>query len=126
MDNGVLSSQDWYRVRRGEDEIAWGKTYAEQALPQIIFSRRAEQERAFLDPDQANVLRERLRELQGNPQQGVIVRAGGGRRVAYVAQLRVVYRIVEAFPGIQISTIRGGKVVDPENVRPAQTGVSER
>ena len=116
-----LTCQDWYRVRRGEDEIAWGKTHTDPQLPNVLFSRRSFQELAFLTPEQKQAVRECVRQLSAlSPaEQGVAVLNGSGRRLAHASRLRVVFRLDTDNARIEISTIRGGEVLDPENVGPA-------
>jgi hypothetical protein len=112
----ALNSQDWYRVRRGEDEIAWGRTHEDPELPTVIFSRRSQQELAFLEPEQQEAVRQCLRDLGDG---AAPVTGGQGRRVVHVDALRIVYRVDPGTNRVMISTIRGGKVCDPENVGPA-------
>jgi len=116
-----LSSQDWYRVRRGEDEIAWGKIERVPGLPNVVFSRRGFQELGFLEPGQEEAVLDLLRGISDSPTSGpcVVVACGGGRRVGLVASLRVVYQPGAEAGQVAVSTIRGGAVCDPENVGPA-------
>ena len=110
----VINSQDWYRVRRGEDQIAWGQRWAVDALPSVVFSERARAEFAFLEPGQRAAMREALRDLSAA---GEPVAHGEGRRVLTVAALRLVFRHEDGCAWI--STIRGGPVLDPEHTGPA-------
>jgi hypothetical protein len=118
-----LTSQDWYRVRRGEDEIAWGRTHRDPELAGVLLSRRSHQKLAFLTAAQQQAIRDELRRLGGSPpgQQGAPVAHGGGRRVLHVAALRIVFRVNPRTRQALVSTIRGGEVLDPENVGPAPT-----
>jgi len=119
---GLISSQDWYRVRRGEDQIAWGRRWAASHLPGVVFSERARAEFAFLEPQQRVSLLSALREMTTAPDdaKGQPVEHGQGRRVLQVASLRVVCRVDEG--RVWISTIRGGPVLDPENEGPPPEG----
>jgi hypothetical protein len=113
-----LNCQDWYRVRRGEDELAWGLSHDPAGVPKLRLSRRARAELGWLEGgEQAEVvaaLRRIAEKLEGRP-----VAAGGGRLVSLVGRFRIVFRL-EAGRAL-VSTIRGGKVYDPENVGPAPT-----
>ena len=117
---GVLTCQDWYRVRRGEDEIAWGKTYIDPQLPCVLFSRRSFQELAFLRAEQQQFVRECIRQMTASPpaERGIVVLNGDGHRLAHAGGLRIVFRFNADREQIEISTIRGGEVLDPENVGP--------
>ena len=119
----VLTSQDWYRVRRGEDEITWGKTHTVPDLPRVLLSRRAHQELAFLDAGQREAVRRCLGQLGCGAagQQGAAVANGGPRRLVRVGELRIVHQAEPDTGRIEVSTIRGGAVLDPENVGPAPT-----
>ena len=121
-ESGSLTCQDWYRVRRGEDEIVWGKAYIDPQLPNVLFSRRSSHELAFLTTQQKRMVRECLRQLSSmSPdEQGVAVLNGGSRRLAHVDQLRIVFRFNADSDQLEISTIRGGPVLDPENVGPVR------
>jgi hypothetical protein len=113
----VVNSQDWYRVRRGEDQIAWGRRWCIADLPGVLFSERARAEFAFLEPQQRAALRKALRDMRAT---GEPVAHGEGRRMLNVAGLRVIFRVCDA--GASISTIRGGPVLDPEHTGPAPEG----
>jgi hypothetical protein len=115
-----LTCQDWYRVRRGEDQIAWGQTHTDPELPRVIFSKRASQEMAFLTPEQRQSVTDRARHLSAETVQehGVPVTNGGGRRLMHAGSIRIVFRPNASAGQVEISTIRGGKVLDPENVGP--------
>ena len=116
-----LTCQDWYRVRRGEDEISWGRTHTDPQLPRALFSRRSFQELAFLTADQKQDVRECVRQLLAVPpgEQGVAVLSGKARRLAHAGPLRIVFRFNADTGQLEIATIRGGAVLDPENVGPA-------
>jgi hypothetical protein len=111
----VINSQDWYRLRRGEDQIAWGRCWTAADLPGVVFSERARAEFAFLEAEQREALRTALRNLDGAA--GQPVAHGEGRRVLSIAGLRVIFR-ADA-DRAWISTIRGGPVLDPEHTGPA-------
>ena len=117
----AFTCQDWYRVRRGEDEIAWGKTRTDPQLPLVLFSRRSSQELAFLEPEQSKNVLDCIRRLSTPPQpeSGIAVLNGRGRRMLHIGPLRIVFRYSTVAKQIEISTIRGGKVCDPENVGPS-------
>ncbi|MBU0716253.1 MAG: hypothetical protein KJ964_12930 [Verrucomicrobia bacterium] len=119
-ETGLLTSQDWYRVRRGEDEVAWGKTYVDPQLPCVLFSRRSFQELAFLRAEQQQSVRECIRQMTVSPlgERDIVVLNGGGRRLAHAGGLRIVFRFNADRAKFEISTIRGGEVLDPENVGP--------
>jgi len=117
----VINSQDWYRVRRGEDQIAWGRCWTAAELPGVVFSERARAEFAFLEAERQAALRSALRELDGAA--GQPVAHGGGRRVLGIAGLRVILRA--GANRVWISTIRGGPVLDPEHTGPAPEGDTE-
>lgn len=115
-----LTSRDWYRVRRGEDEIAWDRSGKLNELCLVLFSRRALQEFAFLPSDQKELVLKRLRQISENPygEHSLIVLQGGGRRMTRINELCVVFQVEAETEKILVSTIRGGKVNDPENVGP--------
>ena len=115
-----ITSQDWYRVRRGEDEIAWGRIHTDPAHPQAVFSRRSFQEAAFFTAEQKEEVDACIASLSELPveEQGVPVEHGGDRRIVYASELKIIFRYREVTGQLEISTIRGGKVVDPENVMP--------
>jgi len=119
---GSINSQDWYRVRRGEDQIAWGRCWVASDLSGVVFSERARAEFAFLEPAQRTALRRALGALSAAPAGtgGRPVAYGQGRRMLCVASLRVVCRVDEG--RVWISTIRGGPVLDPENEGPPPEG----
>ena len=116
----ALTSSDWYRVRRGEDELAWGRCRRVDALPEVRFSRRAGQELAFLEPDQRESVVQCLREVLADPcgRDTLPVLRGAGRRMTRLGKLKAVYQLDAETGQVLVSTIRGGKVVDPEAVGP--------
>jgi hypothetical protein len=124
----TLTCQEWYRVRRGEDEIAWGRTHSDPALANVLFSHRSYQELAFLETEQQQEVRDALVRISSLPpgKQGAPLENGGGRRLVRVGQLRIVLRPGMAGERVEVSTIRGGKVLDPENVGPATPRPSSR
>jgi hypothetical protein len=117
-EGAVINSQDWYRVRRGEDQLAWGKRWATPELPGTVFSERARDEFAFLEPDQQAALTRAVVELNDAPDdvQDRPVPHGQGRRMLEVEALRVVFTRREGVT--YVSTIRGGPVLDPEHAGP--------
>ncbi len=119
-DRAVINSQDWYRVRRGEDQIAWGRRWRMTDLPGVVFSERARDEFAFLEARQRTALTRVLREATDAPDdaKGTPVAYGQGRRMLRVGDLRVVFRVREGEGEAWISTIRGGPVLDPEHTGP--------
>ncbi len=121
MTTESVTCQDWYRVRRGEDEIAWGKTYADPKMPHVLFSWRSSQELAFLERQQKKRVLDCIKGLSTThqPEAGISVRNGSGRRIVHVDQLQIVFRHNPEAGRMEISTIRGGPVLDPENVGPA-------
>ena len=118
----LITCQDWYRVRRGEDQIAWGNTRVAPDLPGIVFSFRSSQEFAFLEPEQQDALRHALLELTAasTEDRGLPIECGRGRRLLALEPLRIVFRIQTNT--VYISTIRGGAVLDPENLGPPPEG----
>ena len=118
----AITSQDWYRVRRGEDQIAWGNARIAPDLPDVVFSYRSSQEFAFLEPEQQTAVREALLGLSaaGMDERGEQIEHSGGRCLFQVDALRIVFRSEE--DTISISTIRGGRVLDPENLGPPPGG----
>jgi hypothetical protein len=94
MSGERLTCQDWYRVRRGEDQLAWARAGSVASMPGVTLSERARAEYAFMPERQR---REVARTLTS---------------VVYVV-------FVPDAHGIAVSTIRGGPVLDPEAVGPA-------
>ena len=121
----AINSQDWYRVRRGEDQLAWGRRWVIEGLPGIVFSERARGEFAFLESDQRAALRRALTYLNSAPddQKGLPVTHGQGRRMLRMERLRVLFRLREG--EVWISTVRGGPVLDPEHAGPAPEGEAD-
>jgi hypothetical protein len=111
-----LNCQDWYRVRRGEDELAWGLGHDPREVPGLRLSRRARAEIGWLEPEEQAEVVARLRGLAERPE-GRPVAAGGGRLVGLVGKFRIVFRAEAG--RVLVSTVRGGRVNDPENVGPA-------
>ena len=111
-----LTLQDWYRVRRGEDEIVWGLCEDFKEVRGVSFSRRAGQEFAFLDADQKRLVADCMRQITQAPYgaPSSLVHRGFGRWVARAEMLRIVYRLDDDTNRIFVSTIRGGAVLDPE------------
>jgi streptogramin lyase len=118
----AITSQDWYRVRRGEDQLAWGKVRALDDLPKVVLSHRAADELAFLDADQRGAILRRLAKLSTEPrgQESKPVGYGGPRRLSPVEDLRIVYRVNDHNGKLLVSTIRKriGVSFDPENMGP--------
>ena len=123
-ERAAVNSQDWYRVRRGEDQLAWGRRWSAEDLPGIVFSERARSEFAFLEPEQRSALTGALREMMNAPEdaQGAPVAHGGDRRMLRVGDLRAIFRLREG--EAWLSTIRGGPVLDPEHTGPAPETVT--
>ena len=114
----ALNSQEWYRVRRGEDELAWGQGQVLPGLPEVLCSRRAALEFAFLEPEQQTAVQAALRQTGRTEPPGIPVQHGGGRRLLEVGTLRLVFGIETDTGRALLSTIRGGPVLDPENHGP--------
>jgi hypothetical protein len=114
----VINSQDWYRVRRGEDQLAWGRRWRMRGLPGIAFAERARGEFAFLEPEQRAAVLEALEGLtaRSDDAKGAPVAHGRGRRALLVDELCVIFRLRGR--ELWISTIRGGPVLDPEHKGP--------
>ena len=114
-----LTCQDWYRVRRGEDQLAWGRAGSLVAAPGVTLSERALGEYAFMSESQRRELARLLTTLAGDPfgADSASVAHGGERRLARLGEVYVVF--VAEPNGIVVSTIRGGPVLDPEAVGPA-------
>ncbi len=121
-----ITSQDWYRVRRGEDQIAWGETKPLEALPKVVLSRRAADELAFLRAEEREAILSRLAKLSAEPTgpKSRRVRYGGPRRISSVGGLRIIYRVAGQDEKVHVSTIRKGIGVsfDPENMGPPPRG----
>jgi len=122
-DAGIgITSQDWYRVRRGEDQIAWGKAQPLETLPEVVLSRRAADELAFLRADERDVILSQLARLSAEPRgsQSKPVQYGGRRRLSPVGGLRIIYQVSGQDGKVLVSTIRKGIGVafDPENMGP--------
>ncbi len=111
-----LSCQDWYRVRRGEDQLAWGLIHDPHEAPELRLSRRARAELGWLEGEEQGMVVARLCRLSFRPE-GLAIAGGGDRFVSLVGKFRIVFRVQAG--RVQISTVRGGKVYDPENVGPA-------
>ena len=118
----AITSQDWYRVRRGEDQIAWGKVQSLDTLPRVVLSRRAADELAFLHAEEREAILSQLATLATEPRgpDSKPVRCGGLRRLSPVKGLRIVYRVSGHDGKVFVSTIRKGTGVsfDPENMGP--------
>jgi len=117
-----ITSQDWYRVRRGEDQIAWGDTKPLEALPKVVLSRRAADELAFLHVEEREAILSQFAKLSAEPigPQSRRVRCGGPRRITSVGGLRVIYQVAGRDEKVHVSTIRKGigESFDPENMGP--------
>ena len=123
MKPATLTSQDWYRVRRGEDEIAWGLGADVPSAPGAHLSRRAGQELAYLDAAQADAVVEQLRHVAAEPygERSAFVLHGAGRWMLRVGDMRVVFQVDADDGRVLVSTIRGGAVLDPEAQGPPPT-----
>jgi len=117
----TITCQDWYRVRRGEDQIAWGRASELQGLPGVVFSERAHAEWDFLEPRQREALAGHLRELVADPFGALSapILHGGQRRISHLDALHVIFTPDLPAGPILLSTIRGGPVLDPEATGPA-------
>ena len=117
----AITCQDWYRVRRGEDQIAWSRAGEVEGLPGVFFSERAQAEWAFLEPCQRQALADHLRELAADPLGALSapILHGGQRRISHLDALYVIFTPDLAAGRILITTIRGGPVLDPEATGPA-------
>lgn len=118
-----ITSQDWYRVRRGEDELAWGRCADVPEVDGLCFSRRASQEFAFLDTSEKAAVLTQLRKVCADPygQHSAAILRGAGRWLTAVGQMRIIYQVDAERGRVLVSTIRGGKVLDPEAVGPVPT-----
>lgn len=112
----ILSSQDWYRVRRGEDQIAWGRAFRLIDDRKVRLSYRASQEFGFLDDGQRNALLQALHAVTVGREPAAAVLDGDERRLIRAAGLRAVFRYAADGAGIEVATIRDGAVLDPESV----------
>jgi len=121
-DEAVLTPQDWYRVRRGEDQLAWGKMEKSEGLPRVVLSQRAAAEMAFLSANERSGVLERLREFCDGSAAVLSqpVSRGEPRRLIRSGELRVVFQINDADQHIYVSTIRKqiGRAFDPEVMGP--------
>jgi len=115
-----LTCQDWYRVRRGEDDMAWGRGQALDGAPRVRLSRRAARELAFLEPDRREAVASHLAQTAADPygERSCYVLRGAGRWLTRVGDLRIVFRVDPDNGTLLVSTIRGGAVLDPEAVGP--------
>jgi len=117
-----ITAQDWYRVRRGEDQIAWGKIQAIETLPRVVLSRRAADELAFLRAMERDAIVRRLAALSTDPcgAESMPVKSGCLRRLSPVGRLRIIYQVRDQDEKLFVSTIRKGIGVsfDPENMGP--------
>jgi|LSQX01.2.fsa_nt_gb mRNA-degrading endonuclease RelE of RelBE toxin-antitoxin system len=112
----TISSQDWYRVRRGEDDLAWGARWRVSGAS-VIVSDRACQEIRFLSAEQQERLREELIRLGNDPvlhpRSEPLIHAGP-RWLLELDDFRVVFSF--DWESVCVSTVRGGRVLDPEMV----------
>jgi hypothetical protein len=117
-----ITAQDWYRVRRGEDQLAWGLHAAIERLPGVVLSKRAGEEFAFLDNDERARLADCLRNLVEDKENAPasVVEGGDGWLLSRVGELRVVVRRSVETSRLQVATIRRqeGVSFDPENLGP--------
>jgi len=115
-----ITAQDWYRVRRGEDQIAWQDTQVRPELPGVVFSRRASHELAFLNPAERHTVLAQLEMIsqQPNGPTSKPIHNGGQRRLSPVRDLRIIFE--EQNGKVLVSTIRKriGVAFDPENTAP--------
>ena len=115
-----ITAQDWYRVRRGEDQLAWGQRVTLQGLPTVVLSQRAGEEFAFLDEADRRRVAERLRDLAGDRGDALslAVEPESGWRLSRVGELRVIFRQSCDTGEIRVATIRKqeGVSFDPENM----------
>jgi hypothetical protein len=119
MSGERLTCQDWYRVRRGEDQLAWARAGSVASMPGVTLSERARAEYAFMPERQRREVARTLTSVAADPSGATSspVEHGGERRVAHIGEVYVVF--VPDAHGIAVSTIRGGPVLDPEAVGPA-------
>ena len=115
-----ITAQDWYRVRRGEDQLAWRMHAALEGLPDVVLSKRAGEELAFLDEEGRARAVDCLRNLvtvDGCPRSSAVA-GGEGWRLTRVGELRMIYRRSGETGRIQVATIRKqeGVSFDPENM----------
>ena len=117
-----ITSQDWYRVRRGEDQIAWGEVKPLDNLPKIVLSRRAANELAFLPGQERDAVARQFVRLSAEPRGPTSkpIKQGGRRRLSPVGRLRIIYQASDQEGKILVSTIRKeiGVSFDPENMGP--------
>jgi len=114
----AITPQDWYRVRRGEDQIAWQDTQVRPGLPGVVLSRRAAHELAFLNPAERQAVLAQLGTIfkQPNGPTSKPIHNGGPRRLSPVGELRIVFQPHDG--KVFVSTIRKriGVSFDPENM----------
>ncbi|HEX7008464.1 MAG TPA: hypothetical protein VF184_00685 [Phycisphaeraceae bacterium] len=112
-----LTSQDWYRVRRGEDQLARGDLARLDGLASIVLSRRAGEEFCLLSDNERNAVVAFLQAFATNEQGNAVpIAESPCWLLARVGELRVILR--HGANGItEISTIRKapGIAFDPEN-----------
>jgi len=115
-----ITAQDWYRVRRGEDQLAWGHLAWLEHLPKVVFSRRAGEELAFLDPTDREGVVVSLQGMssRGPRGDGAAVEGGGGWLHQASGDLRIIYRRRGSGDTVEVATIRKAEGVsfDPENM----------
>ena len=124
MEPETITSQDWYRVRRGEDEIAWERLFVLKADERVVFADRAAKEWAFLEDDQREAVLERVARLVAETDAPDVkaVAHGKGRMLVHADDLRIVFSTNA--DRIEIATVRGGRVLDPENSGPPPVELS--
>lgn len=114
-----LTAQDWYRVRRGEDQLAWGMEARLEGLPSIVLSRRAGEELCFLSESERAACISVLRDVWNDNTTAPVapVEASSCWLIATAGELRIVLRHT-GLNAVEVATIRKreGQAFDPEHI----------
>lgn len=112
-----LTSQDWYRLRRGEDQLAWGQQARLKGLEAVVLSRRAGEEFCFLSTAERTAVVARLSALQhgGEIEASAPIKETPCWRLTRVGEIRIVWRR-GGVAGAEVATFRKreGTAFDPE------------
>ncbi|MFH1477282.1 MAG: hypothetical protein ABIH24_07315 [Verrucomicrobiota bacterium] len=112
-----ITSGDWYRLRRGEDQLAWGKCAKLTGCPAILLSRRAGEEISFLSREEREKVLGRFSELlKAAVMHPVIypVENGQGWLITLLDDIKIIFRYDRGQTSVRIATIQKGASFDPE------------